>query len=600
MRKSKLLSKTALLMCFILACTSCGGGAAPEGEPSEANSKANSEAASEAKEPVTLKVLSASVNPNGTGPMDNELAKMIEEEVGVVMDLIPTNEQDCQQQLPAMVASNDLPDIFFMPETDTMRYIDMMHQGKQILALDDYLEKNAPNMMADPLALASIDLKKTTLSPDGKLYAIGMNRGTYDSGLQPVVGQFIRWDLYKELNYPEINDYDTDLLEVLAQMQELENQNKEGEKVYAVGGWFGDAQGWGDWHITYNLAYAEGYTCLTPGDRIIYSDTATNEIIESNAQTDKESVFWRAIRWYNKAHQMGILDPDSFTQKQNQYEDKVKTGRYLYLNPGWEIQGVHDYFNSTGQTEKGFTCLPPMKDDTDKFTLYRYYIAGQYNYGVSANCKYPEKAVELLDWVSSYENARTIYDGKEGNHWTMENGVPTPKEDYLTMDRSDPEIQKKEGINILDKFVGYGYGTIDPKTGTAVDLWSSSKQAIEKKMRPVHEDMLKHYGYESMPEMYDALAPGGTIDMTVYNLGSLPKELQTLDASLQSYEFKNLFRCIMAENDAEFEKLQNEYIDGLDAFKIDEIYQHWLSVGKQQQEQLKPVIDEVSKSLGLN
>lgn len=598
MKHAKRHLAAALLLSLAMVCTACSPGAAESGAPGSSGAPdEGGSASSGTQEPVTLKLLSFSTNPNGMGPMDNELAKRIEEEVGVIMDMTPTNEQDCQQQLPAMIASNDLPDIFFIPETDTMRYIDMMYQGNQILALDDYLEEYAPNLSEDPLAQASIELKKKTLSPDGKLYVIGMNRGTYDAGLQPVVGQFIRWDLYAQLGYPELNDYDTDLLEVLKQMQDLESENADGEKVYAVGGWFGDAQGWGDWHITYNLAYAEGYTCLTPGDRILYSDIVTNEVVESNAQTDKDSIFWRAVKWYNKAYQMGILDPDSFTQKQDQYEDKVYTGRYLYVNPGWEIQGAHDYFDSTGQTEKGFTCLPPMSDDTDKFTLYRYYISGQFNYGVSANCKYPEKAVALLDWVSSYDNARVIYDGAEGNHWNMVDGVPTPTEEYLELDRSDPELQKTEGLNILDKFVGYGYGTADPDTGIPVDLWSSSPQAIEKKMRPVHQDMLDHYGYDTMADMYESLSPGGYIDMTVYNLGSLPEELQTLDANLQSYEFKNLFRCIMAESDEEFERLQDEYIAGLSAFNIDEIYNYWLSVAKEQQEELKPIIDEVSAIL---
>ncbi len=610
-RQYKKLAAIALCLLILLTAAACAG--APNGESSSSaggssgsgtegtakESGPEDQGAADGEEPVTLKVMSCSVNPYGTGPMDNEIARIIEEEVGVIVDLIPTSEQDAQQQLPAMIASNDLPDIFFIPETDTLRYIGQMVQGGQILALDDYLADYAPNMAADPLAQVSLELKRTTLSPDGKVYAIGMQRGTYDAGLQPIAGQFIRWDLYAELGYPEINDYDTDLLEVLKQMQDLESVNADGEKVYAVGSWFGDSQGWGDWHITYNLPYAEGYTCLTPGDRILYSDISTGKIIESNAQTDKEGPFWRAVRWFNKANQMGILDPDSFTQKQDQYCSKLGTGRYLYINTGWDIQSAHDYFDSIGETGKGFTCLPPMKDDTDQFTLYRYYFAGQFNYGVSAGCKYPEKAVALLDWVSSYENARIIYDGKEGKHWTIEDGVPTPTEEYLALDRSDPELQKTEGINILDKFVGYGYGTIEPSTGVALDLWSSSPQALEKKMRGVHRDMLEHYGYDTMPEMYDALSPGGNIDMTVYNLGSLPAELQTLDANLQSYEFKNLFRCILAESDEEFERRQDEYIAGLEAFHIDEIYEYWLKVGKEQEEELSGVISDTREALGL-
>lgn len=423
-----------------------------------------------------------------------------------------------------------------------------------------------------------------------------MNRGTFDSGLQPIVGQFIRWDLYKQLGYPDVKDYDTDLLEVLAKMQELEYQNKEGQKVYAVGAWFGDSQGWGDWHITYNLAYAEGYTCLTPGDRIIYSDIATNKIVENNAQKDKNSIFWRAVKWYNKANQMGILDPDSFTQKSDQYEDKVKNGRYLYINPGWMIEGAHKYFDSTGQSEKGFTSLPPMSGDTEKFTLYRYYIAGQFNYGVSANCKNPEKAVELLDWVSSYDNARIMYDGQEGKYWNMVEGKPTPNENYLSIDRTAPDFQKTEGLDIMGKLVGYGYGTIDPKTGVAVDLYSSSPMALEKKLRSVHKDMLQHFNAKTMPELYESQSPGGYTDMTLFNLGSLPDDLQTMEAGLQAYEFKNLFKCIMAKDDTEFEKLQDEYIKGLDAFNIDAIYDYWVKVGKQQEKDLEPVFKLVEEA----
>ena len=53
----------------------------------------------------------------------------------------------------------------------------------------------------------------------------------------------------------------------------------------------------------------------------------------------------------------------------------------------------------------------------------------------------------------------------------------------------------------------------------------------------------------------------------------------------------------MAESDEEFERLQDEYIAGLSAFNIDEIYNYWLSVAKEQQEELKPIIDEVSAIL---
>lgn len=540
------------------------------------------------EEKVTLRVMSMSTNPNGAGPMDNEVTKLIEDELGIIIDMTVTNEQDMQQQLPAMIASNDLPDVFFIPETDTMKYIDMMYKGGLILALDDYLEEYAPNLMSDPAAQASLELKRQTLSPDGKVYVIGMNRGTFDSGIQPIVGQFIRWDLYAKLGYPEMETYD-DLLYVLKDMQDLENETSDGEKVYAVGAWFGDSQGWGDWHLTYNMAYAEGYNCLTPGDRTVYSDIATNKIVEMNMQKEKDGIFWRQVRWYNKAYQMGILDPDSFTQKSDQYEDKVTNGRYLFVNPGWMIEPANRNFAAKGEPEKALVCLPPI--GTDKFTLYRYYISGQFNYGVSASCKHPEKAVQLLDWVSSYENAYILYNGVEGKYWNRVDGVPTPTAEYLDIDRDSPEIQSTEGLNIFGKLIGYGYATVDPATGAAVDLYSCSPEALARRLTPAHQDMLDHYGYETLPELYEAMSPGGNIDMTLFNLGNLPEELQMAEANLQAYEFKNIFKCILAESDEEFERLQDEYIAGLDAYNIDEIYDYWVSVGKAQEEELQPVLD---------
>ena len=57
MKRTKLLSKTALLMAMILACTSCGN---------TPNDEDNSGSGSGDGKTVTLKVMSASTNPNGT------------------------------------------------------------------------------------------------------------------------------------------------------------------------------------------------------------------------------------------------------------------------------------------------------------------------------------------------------------------------------------------------------------------------------------------------------------------------------------------------------------------------------------------------------
>lgn len=50
-------------------------------------------------------------------------------------------------------------------------------------------------------------------------------------GSEPIYGPYIRWDLYKELGYPELNTLE-DLLPVLKHMQALHPVTESGERTY--------------------------------------------------------------------------------------------------------------------------------------------------------------------------------------------------------------------------------------------------------------------------------------------------------------------------------------------------------------------------------
>jgi len=539
------------------------------------------------EEMVTLKVAAsiAAAEPNGV--MQNPVAKLIEKELGIKMDMTAVGA-DFGEKLNAMIASNDLPDLFWVPDPGKM--IPTMVKAGQIYDLDELVEKYGSNFTSDPSGQAMLELQRKTNSPDGKLYTIGMLRGS-NGATQPLGGNYIRWDLYKQLGYPKLENFDEDLLNVLAEMQKLEPKNKDGQKVYAIGGWFADGQGWGDWPMTYTLTFTEGKGYLS-GDRTAYYDIVSNEVSPNNDLKDPNGMFWRTVKFYNKANQMGILDPESFTQKSDKYEEKVKAGRYLYNVPGWLVSDINRSYDKNGEPDKGMVALPPM--NTDGFMLVNNLPSGARTFAISKNAKHPEKAMQLLNWLSSYENARTVWNGLEGENWNMEDGKPVPTDEYLNQSSSDLAFSKKTGAQLYYHFVGFDGGVVDPKTGVAVNLFEWSDKAMERKLTSLHKDMLEHYGAKSLFDLYTSKVKAYT-ENAIYGLGELPDNLKTQGTNLQNYTFKNIFRLVLAKDDAEFAKMQKDFIGELDKYKVDEIFEYWQSKAKERKAELAPIIELLNK-----
>ena len=151
--------------------------------------------------------------------------------------------------------------------------------------------------------------------------------------------------------------------------------------------------------------------------------------LENNQLTDPEGIFWRAVRFYNKANQRGLLDPDSFTMTSDIYEENLKAGKYMFNVPGWMSGNANQEFNKTEGNQKTFISMPSLSGDAeDRFgNMYR----GERQYVVNANTENPERCVALLDFVSTYEFSRIAWNGLEGQFWNVEDGEAVPTDDYL-------------------------------------------------------------------------------------------------------------------------------------------------------------------------
>ena len=617
---SKLLA-VALSAAMLVGLTACGGSSepAPASEPAAA-AEETAEAAPEA-EGEAAEAPAAEVSESGTifqdfsgedrvdldivafvgsnepdGLRSDPVTKWLEDKLNVNIYLTHVTEADWPTQLSAMLADNDLPDIFLL--SDATKQLPMLLDAGSVLDYSPYLEQYAPNTMKDPAGRMMIEGNSTAAwSPDGGTYLWGLCKGSWDDGTQPTCGHYIRWDLYAKAGYPKLENFDTDMLDVMQAMVDLEPETADGQKTYGIGGWFGNGQDWGEWFFIYGMAPQEGAGLNESTGLTLAIDNATSTPINSNQLTDPDGYFWRAVKFMYEANKRGLLDPDSFTQQSDVYEENLKAGKYMFNYPGWMTGSANAEFNKTEGNEKMFISIPAVGVDTEaRFgNMYR----GERQYVINANTENPERCVALMDLVSTHEFSRISYNGFEGEFYTVEDGMPVPTDEFLAT-TIDDDFVTKTGITLYHHFMGYGNGTLDPKDGEVTDLKQYSKKAMAAKSNATLEDFINYYGAESWGDVYRSQTPT-TTSMNFISLSS-EGDITSYVNEIKAYRGKNVFNCVAAKSDEEFEQLRDQMIKELqENYHVDEVFQFFYDQAASQSDQIAELAalqDEINAQLG--
>lgn len=538
---------------------------------------------------VALDVVAFVGRGEADGLRSDPVTKYIEDTLNIDLYLTGVTEADWPSQLSAMMADGDLPDIFLL--SDPTKQLPMLLESASALNLEPYLEEYAPNTMNDPAGKMMIEAQRMAAnSPDGNAYLWGMCKGSWDDGTMPTCGHYIRWDLYKEAGYPKLDSYDEDLLDVMEAMQALEPETADGQKTYGCGAWFGAGQGWGEWVFTFGLGPQEGVNLIETTGRVLGVSTVDSKPLENNQLTDPEGIFWRAVRFYNKANQRGLLDPDSFTMTSDIYEENLKAGKYMFNVPGWMSGNANQEFNKTEGNQKTFISMPSLSGDAeDRFgNMYR----GERQYVVNANTENPERCVALLDFVSTYDFSRIAWNGLEGQFWNVEDGEAVPTDDYLKVTKDDA-FGVETGVNVYHHFCGFGNGTIDPDDGVAIDLYQFSQKALDSKMNDTVKDFISHYGQETQADVYRAETPVTDSGMYI-SFGDPEGDIASYVNEINAYMGKNVVTAVAAKSDEEFEATRTKMIEELQKnYHVDEVFQYFYDEAVAQ-------ADDVAKLVEMN
>ncbi|MDR3020641.1 MAG: ABC transporter substrate-binding protein, partial [Treponema sp.] len=198
----------------------------------------------------------------------------------------------------------------------------------------------------------------------------------------------------------------------------------------------------------------------------------------------------------------GLLDPESFTQKEDEWKAKIASGRVLGISyPLWGYGDSRTSLVNEGRPERTFAYLPIVADE--RFTnaaLQDYGFAGQWGVSISSQCKDPERAFEFLDWLCSEEAQILVNWGIEGVNYNIVDGKRVVPEAEQRRADTDPDYSKKTGVGRWAyPFPQRGNNYID-STGNFITR--DSPENIKKNYLNVEKETLAAYGAEMWTDMF--------------------------------------------------------------------------------------------------
>ena len=276
-----------------------------------------------------------------------------------------------------------------------------------------YIKKNMPDALKKNKELT----KTITNGASDKLYGFGANVALNSKDHESFFYTWdTRWDLYKKLGYPKVKNLQ-DYHKMLKNMQKLCPSDDSGNKVYAVSLW----PDWDDAMVMYVKAMATAYYG--------YDELALGLYDPTNGKyhdaLEEKGPYLEMLKWFNDLYQDGLIDPDSMTQTYDAMIAKVQYGGTLF--------SIFNYSGSLGYNTKEHTsagklmyCMKP--EDASPIVYGMNTQGGDRVWSIGAKTEYPEKCMEIINYLATPEGRMTMEYGPKGYTWDYDD----QKHAYLT------------------------------------------------------------------------------------------------------------------------------------------------------------------------
>lgn len=465
---------TVILVCLLTVSGLLPVAAKGQGEPA---------ATASGLTPITFTMFLGEPGPNADG-FQSPVAKEIQRQTGVTLEIEYVVTGDETEKLSLMAASGDYPDLIY-PKTST--YI--VKNAGGIIKLDELIDKYGP------------DIKKFYGDQIKRLRFSNEDRGIYfvggfafgEENLRPDENFQLQHIAVKEAGFPRVRtlqDFENVIKSYYAKHPTYNGQPTIPFMLLTDGWRFG---------ITINNAavFATG----GPDDGEWYVDQKTFKVVRHVMRPEEREYF----RWLNHMNASGLLDPESFVQKYDQYKSKIASGRVIALTDSrWEINEPLKALKQAGLEDRMYGFYPVTLNESIKShsaMSYGYLVGG--GVCISTKCKDPIRAIQFLNWMCTEKSQVLTHWGIEGEHYTIVDGKRVMKPEIVQMQATDPAFGRKTGIGLYTYPFPYYGNVVKDSTGQYYEAFETLEKIIAGQS-PIENEIMKAYGVRTWKDLTPA------------------------------------------------------------------------------------------------
>jgi putative aldouronate transport system substrate-binding protein len=390
----KLVSVFSLLLLtfVLLAMTACN-----RGDEAGVDRAVGTRVELSPNNPVTIPTLLVT---NQMAPSaDNKISQLLRDTLGVTItyEIVPLAEQSTR--IATALAGGHLPDLVGVTQQEG----DLVYGGG-LLRLDPFLDSGQwPNLAAH------IEPYRTRLTwtgggvPDGIYQFPNYNRFYSWTPEQPILGPvhwgsgfFIQKSVLEYHGFPSLSNMTLERYFQLIYDYMRSNPTIEG--MPTIGFTF-PTQG-RTWGMTNPPLFLAGHP-NNGGVFVLDGHSSATVRAEIYAISDYARRYFEILNyWYLR----GLVDPEAWTQTEDEYMAKLATGRVLGMHDQrWGFGNAYDALVSEGRYNRTWVPTEPTMDGHSPWYADRDVMNINQGFGISASAQNPELILTFLDTILSPE-----------------------------------------------------------------------------------------------------------------------------------------------------------------------------------------------------
>ncbi len=396
----------------------------------------------------------------------------------------------------------------------------------------------------------------------------------------PTNAPSLRWDVYKEIGYPQISTLE-DLLDVGEQMQQADPTSDSGKQTYMFS-WFKDWDGDTMQNAT-GIAALYGYRAVS-GFAFGKSDGS-----DVQSAIDSDSIYVRALKFMYEANKRGLVDPESTTQNFDTLASKYTDGQVLYSLWPWLGSG---YYNTADNIAAGKGFQSAVIDDMQCLGYGGSPLGKMTNaIMIGSKAQDPQRLADFIDWLYSPEGVEMSATqtggscGPEGLTWEMGDDGQPKLTDFgvKAFVNIDDTLQVpddwgggtwKDGISALN-YKALGITAVNQENGMCYN-YQTWADYLEKTASPLSEDWAAHFGVDKTTtaiDYFDSVGKIITEPGTNYAVPEYSTDIATIKEQCAQVILEKSWQMAFASSDEEFDSLLKDMQDTCKGLGYDQVYE---------------------------